>query len=101
MRSSSVVDLVLLFLLGFFLVLLDEIAFFLSLRLFSLLGLFSSFTGDDLSSDLVLDLLTAGTLCCLPLAVLGSGLVTAREEVFHEVSAAVMSSSDGGPGGTV
>ena len=81
--------------------LLEEVACFLSLRLLSLLDLLSSFTGNDLSSDLVLDLLTAGTLCCLPLAVLGSGLVTAPEEVFTEVSAAVTSSSDGGPGGTV
>ena len=68
----------------------------------TLLFLISSrFTDDDLSSDLVLDLLTAETLCCLLLAVLGAGLDTAPKEVFTEVSEAVTSSSDGGPGGTV
>ena len=101
-RSSSDVDLVLLLLLGFFLVLLEELAcFLLSLRLPPLLGFFSRFTDDDLSSDLVLDLLTAGMLCCLSLAVLGAGIAAAPEEVFTKVSAAVTSSSDGGPGGTV
>ena len=80
--------------------LLEDFAFLLSLlpRTFAL---FPRLAGEDLRLMLGLRLLTAGTLCCLPLDTLGRNLAAVPKGAAAAVLAVAAFSSDGGPGGIV
>ena len=94
-----------LFLLGFFLVVLEllgSFAFLLLLpRLLDFLELFSRLSDGDLGSELDLSCLTAETLCCLPPEAIDVDLTAIPGGVASAVFAVAAFSSDGGPGGAV